>query len=502
MLSRLWSRLKPGAETRFFARFDRVYCLSLAASADRRERVLREFAKVGLKDFEFFEATDKDDPEVEEYFRDGKVAQYPPCFRCGKLSCGDEDCNNVLIPAQVATFISHQRIWRAVAEGGFKTALILEDDAAFPAYAAKVLRHLESDPSRLGSFFEGDVPCLLRLGWALSHEHAYAGRVEVRAGEIRMSNPCYAINRGMARRLLDEFEVIDSAVDGYIHRKIGPTVENYTLFPPVAHDLSWSLGEFDSLIHPKSIRADYLKRTGAGAADPDAVRRAEQSVRDHAYVKHVFYRDYLLLGCPGLDYAPLIEAFGGEGIEIGMDGTLGREGVYCRTVPGQASPAADPRLVVIEGRKVYFGRIIVCAADPATAIGGIVKALGTLPGDPTVRALLAEEKGGADIENLDTKGLATLVFLAWTRRMERVEADGILRLGSREDWAALASDLRRWRGEVREGTVARNRAEIPVAGAAVAFDAEDLHGLPASLCAGIAAYCRKYGYVPAGKNQS
>ena len=93
----------------FFAQFDRVFCISLPRSNERRQYVREYFRKTGIDNYQFFDATDRTDPSVMEYYQKGMVATYPPYFRCGKLSCVNDECNNVLIAPQVATFISYLR---------------------------------------------------------------------------------------------------------------------------------------------------------------------------------------------------------------------------------------------------------------------------------------------------------------------------------------------------------------------------------------------------------
>jgi hypothetical protein len=100
-------------------------------------------------------------------------------------------------------------------------------------------------------------PVLVRFGWALSDEHALCS-APILTQDIKMANPCYAINSVMAKYLLESLEEISTTSDVYLHRIIGSTVNHYTVMPPPVYELSWSTGEMISEIRPKEKRVEYL----------------------------------------------------------------------------------------------------------------------------------------------------------------------------------------------------------------------------------------------------
>lgn len=244
--------------------FDRVIVISLPKSVDRRQHIQRHFQDIGLADYTFFDALDSQAPEVAQLFGEGKVAQYPPCFRCGKLECGKPDCNNVLIPQQVAVFATYLALWRNIAATDDRV-LVCEDDVLFHPWAARVLGDLSQCIETGDLTFSGTEPALLRLGWALGpdHDEALPFRFD---RNPRMSNPCHAITGAYARALLEEFDRINHTVDVYQH-KLASASKTYgvTIFPPIASELSWSVGSFESLIHPKELHAQYLEMEGRHA---------------------------------------------------------------------------------------------------------------------------------------------------------------------------------------------------------------------------------------------
>ena len=222
--------------------FDRVVVISLPISVDRREHVRRHFTEIGLRQYEFHEAFGGDHPAVQALYANGQVAQYPPCFRCGAVDCGKSDCNNVLIPQQVAVFATYVNLWQRLADKN-ERVLVCEDDVVFHNWTGRVLAKL-ADRIRLGEIgFSAEKPALLRLGWALGQDHNEA--LSFRATrEVRMANPCHAITSAYARKLLDEFDGVKHTADVFQHKLAKVSNDGaLTIFPPIASepDISWTL---------------------------------------------------------------------------------------------------------------------------------------------------------------------------------------------------------------------------------------------------------------------
>ena len=241
--------------------FDRVVVISLSTSVDRRQHIRQHFGDIGLADFTFFDALDSRAPEVARLFEGGKVARYPPCFRCGKLECGKPDCNNVLIPAQIAVFATYLALWQEIAAMDDRV-LVCEDDVLFHPWAARILDELSRCISTGDLTFSRSEPTLLRLGWALGPDHNAALPFRFDRS-LRMSNPCHAITGAYARALLEEFECVNHTADVYQHKLASASKTHaVTIFPPIASELSWSVGSLESLIHPKELYARHLELEG------------------------------------------------------------------------------------------------------------------------------------------------------------------------------------------------------------------------------------------------
>ncbi|PYG27157.1 glycosyltransferase family 25 protein [Pelagimonas varians] len=239
--------------------FDKIYVVSLPSSLDRRAYVGRHLADLGIEGFVYHDACGPDHPDVKKIVSANLVHQYPPCFRCGKLSCGRADCNNQLIGPQVAVFASYLNLWKTIAATP-QRALVLEDDVQIHPWWPKVLDFLSKQESQGRIEFAPDQPRLLRLGWGMSADHDdTACRLE---DKLRMSNPAHALTSAYAQALLDRFEGVNHTADVFIHRDAPKPGEALTVFPPIASELSWSDGRFSSLIHPRNSHAAYLEAQG------------------------------------------------------------------------------------------------------------------------------------------------------------------------------------------------------------------------------------------------
>ncbi len=349
--------------------FDGVFCLSLPSSNDRRRFMQKQFRTVGIERYEFFDATGGDDPVVADLYESGKVARYPPCFRCGELTCGSDDCNNVLIPAQVATFVSFMNLWRHILDAQIETTLIVEDDMVFVDYAPRIAEVILQRRLLDQVGIRREEPVLLRLGWAAGSDHRATGRIEFKPDHIKMSNPCHALNRAMAAKLLDAFKTVDTTVDIFTHKRVGPTVANFTLFPPLASELSWSLGAVASLIHPKEKRVAYLKKHHPERHDEIAA--TIEALRHH--VKHILYRPLLAVGHPRCGSRYMSELLTACGLDVGHE-RIGEHGISSwrfAVEDDRESSALDP--LSSSRKNTHFGNVVQFVRDPRTAIPSIVR---------------------------------------------------------------------------------------------------------------------------------
>ncbi len=402
--------------------FDYIVCVSLSSSDDRRAHIRSHFADVGIHDYQFFDAIPSDAPIVDEYYWNEKVQRYPKCFRCNKLECGKDNCNNVLIPSQVATWISHQKIWEFIQEHRFKTALIVEDDIQFNDYAPLALVQLVKSEA-FQNDFQSDRPCLLRLGWRLREDHTYHGTVELSTDVIRMSNPCYAINQSMAVQLATNVKQVDTTVDVYVHRQIAPQYHHYTLLPPLAHEHSSSTGALSSLIHPKQQRVDYLIQQAATDAD---IQSARQQLNQH--IRHAIIKDVLCVGHPrcGSGYiSNLLQVFGLK---------VGHERVTEHGISSWMFAADDEHYPYAKGeyarsrRYTHFRYIIHHVRSPFDAIPSLIVENQYSEKSFEFRRKHIQRYFGIDLVDLSPLDAAVASFIYWNRIIELMNPKIVIRI--------------------------------------------------------------------------
>lgn len=293
--------------------FEQIYVLSLPGSP-RRDYIQSHFAEIGIDSFVFFDAFSRDSVETLNAYRDGLVATFPPCFRCGKPSCRCK--NNILIPEQVANFVSLRHLWSEISSLKGLT-LIVEDDVKFHKSFGSVSEVL-ANLIRENQLDIDALPLLIRMGWGLSSDHESTDKPVLINREV-MANPCHAINSKYAAKLLSSFQSYDTTSDIFIHRRVPSESEAFTLFPPIASDLSWSTGEVESLIHPRQIRTNYLKSKG---------KTEEAAIHERAISHHMMrkeYRPLLLSGHPrcGTGYAAALCRANGLDVGHEADGADG-----------------------------------------------------------------------------------------------------------------------------------------------------------------------------------
>jgi GR25 family glycosyltransferase involved in LPS biosynthesis len=407
--------------------FDAIICLSMPNDTERRNYIQQYFSELEIQNYQFFDATEADAPIVEEYYWQELVRRYPTCFRCNKLECGKEDCNNVLIPSQVATAISHKRIWEFILEHRLRNAIIVEDDIRFNDYAPLVLGKLSHLDAFQKEFQSHTDPCLLRLGWKLKEEHQYNGTVELSPNVIRMSNPCYAMNAAMARVLVENFHKVDTTVDVYTHRWMAPKYNNYTLFPPLAHELSASIGQMRSLIHPKSWRIDYLREQGASDAE---ILQEEKFLNDH--IKHAIIRDILAVGHPRCGSGYMGQLFQVFGLNVGHE-SMQEQGIssWMFAVDDAYYPYGKNKYSRSR-RYTYFKHIIHHVRSPQDAIPSILVENQYSEKSFEFRRKHIQRNFDIDLRELSAMDAAVASFILWNQLAERMNPALTIRIENDE----------------------------------------------------------------------
>lgn len=411
----------------FCEQFDRVYCINLKRSVDRREYIKKYFSEIGIENYEFFDATDQTDEIVTQYFSSGMVMSYPPCFRCGKLSCGNEECNNVLIPPQVGNFISFLRLWRKIVDDNIGRVLVVEDDVRFTDYAEGTTSVMLKSDMLSKIDFVADKPILLRLGWAPTNEHRYSPTVALGKNMTRMSNICHGLTKAMAVLLLERFKKIETTSDIYLHYVVGSTVENYTVLPPIAYDMSWS-GEMDSLIHPKSFRVDYLQKFHANEKE-----RIDSLTRDvSTHFMHVLYRPLLVVGHPRCGSHYMSELLCSMGLEVPHE-KMGASGISSWMF---AVVDINPNAVekyALSRKYSHFQFIVHHVRNPRDAVPGIIEENQRNSASYKFRMKHIQERYAVNLDDYSDMEKAILSYVYWNKIVEEGEVNLVIRVEDEEE---------------------------------------------------------------------
>ena len=419
----------------------RTIVVSLPASKERRDRLNRYLPENGIFDYKFFDACGPSAPAVRRLYEEGKVKDFPNCFRCGKLTCGKDDCNNVLIPPQVANVVTFRRLWAEIAARD-EITLVMEDDVVLHEYAAKMLARLdkavESGELKLGQGHCG----LIRLGWALGGEHDGERPFEI-SNEVRMSNPMYIITPDFAANLVTAPEEVITTSDIILHRDAPLPGQAVTLFPPIASDLSWSTGAIDSTIHPKTRRIIYLEAQG----DEGAAQAHANKVRDHR--NHIFYRPLLITGHPRTGTGFAADICCQAGLQVGHE-TDGLHGVSSWMMAADAHENPWFGHPVTRSRRTFHSDIVVqTVRDPLTALPSILREDSHAPASVAFRRQYIKEAMGVDLADSPTAAdRACLSLCLWAEMID--EADHFFRI---EDGASQLVSFLHKRGLPVDRTV-------------------------------------------------
>jgi GR25 family glycosyltransferase involved in LPS biosynthesis len=235
--------------------FEEKYVLTLRSETNRHVHIIRELQKVGLHDYVFVYGVTPEDEEVKEAYRQKKVSAYPPCFRCGQNSCACE--NNILIPSQIACFISYKKLFERAVNSLSGTFLVMEDDVEFEDYAKELAERAFNKKMMETLKFDTKFPVLMSLGQNYFGNAPKESRVYKKhhwiAHDPSCCNVTFAFNRAYAKLFLDSLHRYTTTSDIFIHDVLNRHCNHYTLNPRISHDLSWSTGDMKSTIHPKKV---------------------------------------------------------------------------------------------------------------------------------------------------------------------------------------------------------------------------------------------------------
>lgn len=305
--------------------FPRVICLTLPEQRERQLHVAKELGNVGIDNYEFFSGFKPESIEVKQAYAENRVKSYPDCFRCGKKDCSRDDCNNILLPVQVAVTLSFQAILQSVAEGDESFVVICEDDIVFAGYAKKIFQSTKMWEDLFQQIeIMNDQPVLIRLAAPeipagfVKHDIPHPIKIDE---NVVMSNYFFIVNKAFARIASKKLLNVTHTADMIIHSDMLKCAKCYTLRPQLVADQSWSQSSTESLIHPKKHHIDYLVNQHGQSSD--VVQKATERFNKH--IKKAVSIKYGFIGSPrcGSHYVSAFLRKNGLSIEheaLGHDG--------------------------------------------------------------------------------------------------------------------------------------------------------------------------------------
>ncbi len=346
----------------------KIVCLTLEGAEERQLLVAKEFEKVDIGHYEFFPGYSADSEEVRKAYAEGRVKRYPPCFRCGKLDCGKPDCNNILIPAQVAVVLGFQAIFRSLISAGSNIYAICEDDIVFAGYAAELLNSARFQEILQQINLRGNEPVLLRMGRPTYdpntfHSSTLPGALAV-TNNVVMSNYFLVANRAFAEIAYRRLQNIDHTADVIIHDRLATFASCGTINHQLVADRSLCLGEVASLIHPKAKHLEHLQSIGAQHTDQYSLE--QQRLQRHR--KKALHRDYCIIGSPCCGSHFVSTFLDRNGLQIKHE-ALGNAGIcgWQYTVSDNAYPYISDHAAQ-SGFFLHFEHLLLYTRNPVQAI--------------------------------------------------------------------------------------------------------------------------------------
>lgn len=233
-----------------------IYAINVEEAIYRYNHLIFEFAKYNIENFNIIKAvTDKDD-EVLKMYKENKVANYPPCFRCRHYQC--DHINNFITPLQVANFLSFKKVMKIISHQNTNGLfLILEDDFYFKdnsrAAFKKIYRFINNK-----NLININKPLLLRIGShtisrkRVEFNYKYFKKLKITENQYNMANPAFIINKHFADLFLFKFKNIHTTSDNFIHKELCmlKNVINYSFepFPISQHSHGKNTNLFQSQI--------------------------------------------------------------------------------------------------------------------------------------------------------------------------------------------------------------------------------------------------------------
>ena len=230
--------------------FDKIYVVTLESSKDRIESMESQFKRLGIKNYIMFPAAAEDERRArgsrEELIKEQMWAFPGNKFHC-TMECSCHGAGHVLSDGQIASSVSHARVYEDIAAKGYSRCLVLEDDCVFLEAVQKfdeIIKDLPDDwdllylgqPELITDWNSTEIGSdyLKRLvhGVALSHIYGITGdAAKIMAKDIfpiRAASDGYLAHFVVTKRLLERAFIskislaLNGSLTGHFQTFLGP----------------------------------------------------------------------------------------------------------------------------------------------------------------------------------------------------------------------------------------------------------------------------------------
>ena len=222
---------------------NKIFVIHLKKSVERKIHLLNEFKRMNITNYEIFDAIPSDSIEVTEKINTGFVKKSPYCFRCNRIKCNHK--NRVLQERQIGNWCSFINLMKKIVDEKISDLIMIcEDDIKFMDNYHSIMNKLLTKDCFDKYNININNPILIRLGGISFNNitHPFMKNVQLIKKRV-VSNPCFMINHKFAESFINHLNEINTTSDVFIHKKLlnkDKSIQDYTLIPQIAHDLSWS----------------------------------------------------------------------------------------------------------------------------------------------------------------------------------------------------------------------------------------------------------------------
>jgi GR25 family glycosyltransferase involved in LPS biosynthesis len=193
--------------------FDKIYVINLPSSVERRNLIIKQFENLNLKNYEVFNAIDKNSLNINDLKIKKLLAYQGNTFYCDQnCTCGG--AGHILSSGDIALNFSHREIYEDIIKNNYEKCLIMEDDCIFT--------------DKLNDFDEitKNIPKdwdFLYLGNSNYINNNNSSDIGNKFFLKCLGVPCthmYAININCIETIKSKMFPIRAAIDGFLHRFI------------------------------------------------------------------------------------------------------------------------------------------------------------------------------------------------------------------------------------------------------------------------------------------